>query len=52
MRELIHKCQYYNCTHVQEPGCAVKEALEKGEIGEFRYKNYLNILEDDGFRRR
>ncbi len=52
MRELSPDCQYYNCTHVHEPGCAVKEAVEKGDISKFRYKNYLNILEDDEFRRR
>ncbi len=52
MRELSPQCQYNNCTHVHEPGCAVKEALESGNISAFRYKNYLNILEDDEFRRR
>jgi len=52
MRELSPSCQYNNCTHIHEPGCAVKEALEKGNVSAFRYKNYLNILEDDEFRRR
>lgn len=36
-------CEYYNCLHIQEPGCAVRKAAEKGEIGISRYNNYLNI---------
>ncbi len=39
-------CRYYNCTHVHEPGCAVREAVEKHYISESRYTSYLNILED------
>lgn len=41
-------CQYYNCTHVHEPGCAVREAVENGGIPESRYISYLKILEEDG----
>lgn len=40
-------CRYYNCTHVHEPGCAVTEAVEAGDISESRYISYLKILEDD-----
>lgn len=39
-------CKFTDCTHVNEPGCAVKKAVEKGEIHEERYQNYLNILID------
>ncbi|NJL73787.1 MAG: ribosome small subunit-dependent GTPase A [Saprospiraceae bacterium] len=39
-------CKYPNCTHRQEPGCAVKAALETGEINEMRYDNYIVILEE------
>ena len=39
-------CKYYNCTHQQEPGCAVLEAIAKRYISESRYKSYLNMLED------
>ena len=46
------KCKYHNCIHKNEPDCAVKTALENGEIAESRYKNYLNMLleEEDNFR--
>lgn len=40
-------CQYNNCTHTHEPGCNVKILIEKGEISQQRYNNYLNILEDE-----
>jgi len=36
-------CQFYNCTHTHEPRCAVKQAVENGEISESRYNSYLNI---------
>ena len=39
-------CKYGNCTHRHEPGCAVREAVEKHYISESRYISYLNILED------
>lgn len=41
------KCKFHNCLHLDEPGCAVREAVEKGEIDHLRYRSYLNILEDD-----
>ncbi len=40
-------CQYYNCTHTHEPGCAVIAAVEGGGISEDRYVSYLKMLEDD-----
>ena len=43
---LSEACHYPNCMHRNEPKCAVKEALEKGEISELRYNNYLKILEE------
>ncbi len=39
-------CRYGNCTHRQEPGCAVREAVEQHYISESRYTSYLNMLED------
>jgi ribosome biogenesis GTPase len=44
MNALAHDCKFNNCTHVHEPGCAVKLALGNGEIIESRYENYLNML--------
>ena len=45
-------CKFHNCIHKNEPNCAVKIDLQKGEIAESRYKNYLNMLveEEDHFR--
>lgn len=39
-------CKYDNCTHRHEPGCAVREAVEKHYISESRYTSYLSILDD------
>ncbi|HCC52091.1 MAG TPA: ribosome small subunit-dependent GTPase A [Porphyromonadaceae bacterium] len=39
-------CRFNNCTHRNEPGCAVVKAVEEHYISESRYKSYLNILED------
>lgn len=41
-------CQYYNCTHTHEPGCAVVEALHEGLLPLSRYESYLKILDEDG----
>ena len=39
-------CRFSNCIHVNEPGCAVREAVERGEIAGSRYSSYLNMLDD------
>jgi ribosome biogenesis GTPase len=39
-------CKYGNCTHRNEPGCAVRVAVEQHLISESRYTSYLNMLED------
>ena len=44
MKARLKNCQYYNCTHEHEPKCAIKEAVEKGEISVERYIIYLNIM--------
>lgn len=48
MRSRLHDCQFSNCTHRHEPHCAIKAAVEEGEISEERYINYLNIIESLG----
>jgi ribosome biogenesis GTPase / thiamine phosphate phosphatase len=48
-RELFQyseNCRFSNCTHRNEPQCAIKEAVVKGNISEMRYANYLQILEE------
>ena len=40
------ECRFYNCTHIHEPGCAVLEAVEKGEISESRYFSYVSMFEE------
>ena len=42
-----HLCKFNNCLHVNEPKCAIKEALDKGEIAPSRYRSYIQILEGD-----
>jgi ribosome biogenesis GTPase len=40
-------CRFNNCLHLDEPGCAVRTAVEKGDINFLRYKSYLNIMDGD-----
>lgn len=40
-------CRFFNCTHTHEPHCAVREAVERGEIAFSRYESYLKILDED-----
>ena len=40
------KCRFGNCTHTNEPGCAVQEAIIKGSIAISRYESYLSLLGD------
>lgn len=42
---LRYTCKYPDCTHTNEPGCAVKEAVLRGEIACERFKNYLKIMQ-------
>ncbi len=45
MRKLVNDCQFNNCKHYNEPGCAVKAAVNAGTISEERYISYLTIME-------
>ena len=52
MMRWLPECRYYNCSHTQEPHCAVIEAVERGDIALSRYESYLKILdEDDKYRK-
>ena len=43
-KALSDKCRFRNCRHINEPDCAIKVALENGDISNNRYESYLNIL--------
>lgn len=43
--ELAPQCRYRGCTHTHEPFCAVKEAVQNGEIEPFRYDSYYNVID-------
>ena len=45
MRTLLNECQFNNCMHFNEPGCAIKNAVVEGKIHEERYVSYCSILD-------
>ncbi|HEX4875578.1 MAG TPA: ribosome small subunit-dependent GTPase A [Chitinophagaceae bacterium] len=45
MRDRLNDCQFNNCLHMNEPGCAIKDAVINGEIHEDRYVSYVSILD-------
>ena len=47
MLRLADNCKFIPCTHTHEPDCAVKAAVETGEIAPERYNSYLGMLEED-----
>jgi ribosome biogenesis GTPase / thiamine phosphate phosphatase len=52
MRAVMNHCQFNDCNHLEEPGCAVKEAVNQGSIHVERYLSYLNIrdtIEDKSY---
>jgi ribosome biogenesis GTPase len=51
MKKRINQCRFNNCMHINEPGCAIKEAVDKGEIALIRYESYLSILAADDNRK-
>jgi ribosome biogenesis GTPase len=50
MRERLNQCRFNNCRHINEPGCAILEAIEKGEIAPSRYDSYLSIYNGNDTR--
>jgi len=50
MRSRLNQCRFNNCRHINEPGCAVLEALEEGNIEPSRYESYLSIYNGNDTR--
>lgn len=46
IKKISQGCKFASCKHDQEPSCAVKEAVESGELTGSRYENYMNILQE------
>ncbi len=46
MRALMHNCRFTNCTHLHEPHCAIKDAVEQHLIAKWRYNDYCNMMDD------
>ncbi|QRR02137.1 ribosome small subunit-dependent GTPase A [Dyadobacter sandarakinus] len=44
MRDLLNQCRFNNCQHINEPGCAVKDAVSEGRLALSRYESYLSMV--------
>ena len=51
-RRLAPECRFNDCTHVHEPGCAVRAAVEENAVARERYDSYVKMLDDDLFKLR
>ncbi len=51
MRRLLNQCRFHNCMHLNEPGCAIKIAVDEGTIAASRYMSYLSMVEGHDNRR-
>jgi len=47
--ELSQECRFSNCTHSNEPGCAINEALKNGTLSEDEYNNFLKLQKEAAF---
>jgi len=47
--QLASTCRFSNCTHTNEPGCAILMAIEKGELNQAHYQNYLKLKKESAF---
>lgn len=50
MKAYLGECKFNNCVHINEPGCAIKSAIEEGKISESRYNNYLMMFNDEDLK--
>jgi ribosome biogenesis GTPase / thiamine phosphate phosphatase len=50
VEELVLQCRFHNCTHGNEPGCAVRAALEDGTLSADRYKSYVKLQRESKMR--
>jgi len=46
---LSKQCKFSNCTHLNEAGCAILEAIDKGQLSENRYQNYLSLKKESRY---
>ncbi|RYF62946.1 MAG: ribosome small subunit-dependent GTPase A, partial [Cytophagaceae bacterium] len=51
MRNRLNQCRFHNCLHINEPGCAIKDAVIEGDIAESRYNSYLSMVGGEDNRR-
>ena len=49
IEELIQKCKYSDCTHTNEPGCKILEAIEKGELSQDRFEQYMKLQKESKY---
>ncbi len=49
IEELVNRCKFHDCTHVNEPGCAILEALDNGTLDHRRFQNYCKLKTEAGY---
>jgi ribosome biogenesis GTPase len=49
IRELTGSCRFTDCSHTGEPGCALREAVERGELSQERYRSYLKLVKESEY---
>ena len=47
MRPFLGECRFNDCAHINEPGCAIRAAVDSGEIGPGRYQSYVSLRRGD-----
>lgn len=49
IEELAKSCKFSNCTHTNEPGCAIQKAIEEGLLDKSRFENYLKVQKEQEY---